>query len=305
MPVKGSIAERIGKAEWNWPKKKIGPYITAAVGVIPYGTYKSIKGTLDLLKRLPEIEKGIALEPENYTQEALELAGLGIIGGAKGGLPKGETGVGIFYGVRGGLGTGKVAKLPSAKRALDVGKNALEVRQKTGWFKSIYDKEWRFELDDSAMKFKKDIKKVGTMETPDVTLGELIDHEELFKAYPQLKKMPVKFRQIEGQAGSVTNGEIYINPHMSPHLTKKILVHEIQHIVQGFENFAKGGSPAMMEALGAKDPNKAYRYLAGEIEAREAADRQRLSGMLREYIEPFKGTMEEPYIAPSDAIIRR
>ena len=80
--------------------------------------------------------------------------------------------------------TANVGKLDQAKAMLEKGADEVEIWQKTGWFK---DKEeaWKFEIGDSKARLNPNFKSGGK-------LGELLEHEELFKAYPELKDISVK-----------------------------------------------------------------------------------------------------------------
>lgn len=172
--------------------------------------------------------------------------------------------------------------LEKAIRLDDVGKaTSEEIRQQTGWFKG-YDGQWRFEIDDSKMeidtrgKFSSnpDIRRYTelvdkvyfdmTASDPELqelqvleknldgvsvepkTLGELINHNELFEAYPQLKDLPIYFENDTGAArGMYGFDEIVINSRLKLHKEqlKRTLIHEIQHAIQYIEGFANGASP--------------------------------------------------------------
>ena len=58
-----------------------------------------------------------------------------------------------------------------------------KIWQKTGWFKDK-DGAWKFEIGDSDAKLNPNFQSGGR-------LGELLEHEELFKAYPELKDVRV------------------------------------------------------------------------------------------------------------------
>lgn len=77
------------------------------------------------------------------------------------------------------------------------------------------------------------------------TLEDVIDHEELFQAYPQLRNVRVEFKELPG----ITQG--YFSPsenkialdsklRSAPEAT---IIHEIQHAIQKAEGFASGASP--------------------------------------------------------------
>lgn len=79
--------------------------------------------------------------------------------------------------------TANVGKLDQAKAMLEKGADEVEIWQKTGWFKDK-DGAWKFEIGDSNTKLNPRFQSGGR-------LGELLDHEELFKAYPELKDVRV------------------------------------------------------------------------------------------------------------------
>ena len=72
-------------------------------------------------------------------------------------------------------------KLSKAKAMLEKGANEVEIWQKTGWYKDK-DGAWKFEIDDTPAKIKNQNAN---------KLGDLLEHKELFKAYPELKDINV------------------------------------------------------------------------------------------------------------------
>jgi hypothetical protein len=79
--------------------------------------------------------------------------------------------------------TANVGKLDQAKAMLEKGADEVEIWQKTGWFKDK-DGAWKFEIGDGNAKLNPGFQSGGR-------LGELLEHEELFKAYPELKDVTV------------------------------------------------------------------------------------------------------------------
>lgn len=79
--------------------------------------------------------------------------------------------------------TANVGKLDQAKAMLEKGADEVEIWQKTGWFKDK-DGAWKFEIGDSNARLNPGFQSGGR-------LGELLEHEELFKAYPELKDITV------------------------------------------------------------------------------------------------------------------
>ena len=79
--------------------------------------------------------------------------------------------------------TANIGKLDQAKAMLEKGADEVEIWQKTGWFKDK-DGAWKFEIGDGNAKLNPGFQSGGR-------LGELLEHEELFKAYPKLKDVRV------------------------------------------------------------------------------------------------------------------
>lgn len=157
------------------------------------------------------------------------------------------------------------------------GAAAEDIRRETGWFRGI-DGKWRFEIDDSAMRYDRQ----GVAQNPDVqrkrlleekllygqltqeetnelraltemtqgipgprTLSDYIQHDALFEAYPELRDAAVVFEDTEpGDNGYYNAGQntIVLDSKLrgAPEST---LVHEIQHVIQRAEGFARGSSP--------------------------------------------------------------
>lgn len=82
----------------------------------------------------------------------------------------------------------------------------------------------------------------------DHDLDNVIDHPELFKNYPELKDIQVKFDYSMGRNTASYNDmrqRIKVDGYLKddPEELKKTLLHEIQHYVQHEEGFAQGGNP--------------------------------------------------------------
>lgn len=144
--------------------------------------------------------------------------------------------------------------LKTAQGRIEAGDNPESVRQETGWFQGI-DRKWRFEISDHEAE----LSELGTSIASEPNgaqpvrrkLWEVLIHERLFAAYPQLKSIPVQFsvsdnrQSVKGQAVVNDNAEIEIilelpsNPSTPQILS--VLLHEIQHGIQTYEGFARGG----------------------------------------------------------------
>ena len=85
----------------------------------------------------------------------------------------------------------------------------------------------------------------GYVSSAKTTLGELLNHDKLYDAYPSLRYMPVTIRtsdDLSGGAYSRKDNTIYLDSRLSDDEIKSILMHEIQHVIQEKENFARGGN---------------------------------------------------------------
>ncbi len=215
--------------------------------------------------------------------------------------------------------------LAEARQMIFEGMDPEIVRQKTGWNQG-YDGKWRFEIDDSNIeidttgRFSKDpevreyldlmnkvyFEDVGTEEDQTrlreldakfqnksiapQTLGEIIRHPALLEAYPQLKEVAVVFVDSFKDNGSYHPGikEITLakSLKMDKRKLKRTLLHEIQHAVQDIESFAVGSSPSAFADIDGKSAYEQYEATAGEIEARDVANRSDLTVEERQSTRP-------------------
>ncbi len=77
------------------------------------------------------------------------------------------------------------------------------------------------------------------------TLKDMIQHDALFEAYPQLRNIRVLIENVDGGAkGEYAEKKhtIKISSKLSPKEARKTLLHEIQHAVQSIEGFTSGGN---------------------------------------------------------------
>ena len=158
-----------------------------------------------------------------------------------------------------------------------------DIARKTGWYKG-QDGELKFLVDDSNATFpwvdrvkESAAKNIKQMEELGVDamygdfmglLEDVIDMPELFKAYPELRNLPVQIRYKVDKAGDIMvthpnaglglgsladnkAGEMFglrIIHETGDHPWRNTLMHEIQHAVQNIEGFARGGTPRVNEA---------------------------------------------------------
>lgn len=111
-------------------------------------------------------------------------------------------------------------------------------------------------------------------------LDEALYHPALFAAYPALRTVMVQVDPKLGSNGSmglIEDGTRIISMGVGMQLS--VLLHEIQHIIQDIENFARGALPSTVGY-------KAYMEAAGEVEARNTEARRALTPELRRQIPP-------------------
>lgn len=147
----------------------------------------------------------------------------------------------------------------------------------TGWERGV-DKLWRYEIPDPFMASAQieDYIKPRLGEAIDIRL--LLRDEYIFKAYPEFASLTLfaMYSPRNGKAGYYnpeTNGMVVSMGKPSDKFEYQIegvLLHELQHLIQEAEGFAKGGDP---KVLG----RKRYIRLAGEVEARNICNRHFLS----------------------------
>jgi hypothetical protein len=122
--------------------------------------------------------------------------------------------------------------LSSAREMELAGKDAKTIRIATGWEKGA-DKKWKFEISSGKLK--------GEPRTVEGKLSDLLDNKELFEMYPQLKDVNVSLRLNGLGTGNYSLTGITVNGGMRDMLS--ILNHEVQHVIQHIEGFARGANP--------------------------------------------------------------
>lgn len=221
--------------------------------------------------------------------------------------------------------TANYTRLDEAIRLEDVGKASdEEIRQQTGWFRS-YDNKWRFEIDDSKMEFSRK----GFFTNPDVlryheladkflygeisdeenrelqalkkslegvklrpeTLGDYVKHDELFKAYPELKNLKVTLRsdmptEDHGSYDSQKK-EIELNSFWAKFedAFTYTLIHEIQHAIQDIEGFSGGTSPEYWARVSDDMKPGTYEYM---MKKRSEIGERILSTGSPEFVQAFR-----------------
>lgn len=158
---------------------------------------------------------------------------------------------------------------PAIQNSLDIaiameqsGKKPEEIFIATGWEKTNDNNQWKYDLHAEDIRFIAGIS--GTehygKKTFSDQLDRIIDFPALFECYPQMRTMDVHFEQSEDPSttGYYQNGKIFIETTGRDALSQlSTLIHEIQHVIQEIEGFAKGGNIEMFEA----EYNRKYRQM--------------------------------------------
>lgn len=165
------------------------------------------------------------------------------------------------------------AALSKAIAMAEAGATDADVFNATGWSVGPTG-DLRFEISDDDASLRDGGGK---------TLGEVLDHPRLFKAYPKLAAIPVMEVGGDGKeaaaytASAPTSiarrkypGTITVRSGLSPEQKLSFLLHEVQHAIQDIEG---------VDILGYT--GKPYRTSAVEVEARNTQSRQKMTAAER------------------------
>jgi hypothetical protein len=226
----------------TWPEKIANTLVDAFK--LPGDVYQG--------KEDPLSDKGIG--------RAFELAGAVVLGPA----PIANKITDGTLGVIGGI-TAKTQKKDNftlAQAMHDRDFNPDQIYAATGLYRGLEGK-WKFEIPDAAAKFQGDIVKPDTINKVmsddkffmKTTLGEILDHPELYKAYPELKRTEVHIDNELGSLGSALHkkdGNTIISMNLPKIIEDpsglhplEVILHEVQHAVQRKEGFNQGSNPKL------------------------------------------------------------
>lgn len=205
--------------------------------------------------------------------------------------------LGIFAGP--GARTANRGALTLAQQMAARGMSREQIWDATGWFIGA-DKKWRFEIPDDRMRAIPGQGQGLSDQAP-------VRHPELSAAYPDAtNRVYVKTSQRPGLSeGGFGAGDVDALPLIvakapdNPEL-RSAVAHELQHLVQVQEGFARGGSPERIQervpesVLRSLTPEQrqetlhtAYERLAGEVEARNVQTRLPFTPEQRRRIFPW------------------
>lgn len=144
-----------------------------------------------------------------------------------------------------------------------------DTHEATGWHRGA-DGKWKFEVDDSRAQIKPAAQWADKAQAGDATVADVLGHDDLMRAYPDLADVKVKVDATSSNMGAYNPATDTITirrptdyTDVSPARTstgwddldtragddskgtlKSVLIHEIQHAIQTREGFARGGSSA-------------------------------------------------------------
>lgn len=218
-------------------------------------------------------------------ERAFELAGLMVTGPAPVASKMADGTLGSFAGVRSkSIDKGRLYK---AQEMEMMGEHADDIWTTTGFMRGT-DNRWKYEIPDTGLKLRDDAFDTtitpgkpdsgpldwthaggGTPDTTTITLKprsfddmfpaegnvekfrmlpDVIDHPELFKAYPELKDVKVEhlFKESNMKGSySAPHKTLYLQEDLDPAFARSVIAHELQHAIQNIEGFAYGGNTGM------------------------------------------------------------
>ena len=175
------------------------------------------------------------------------------------------------------LETENLFDLSLAKEMFKDNVDPIIIKVKTGWEYGI-DGLWRYEIMDPFLASLTIEDYVKPRYGQPVNIRMILRDDTILKAYPEFESLNLyaMYSPKSGTAGyynPTTNGMVVSIGNPSDDFQYQIegvLLHEIQHLIQEIEGFAKGGDP---KTLG----RRRYHRLAGEVEARNICARHFIS----------------------------
>ena len=211
----------------------------------------------DTAQHFLELPKQIFEQSENlrqtgqYDPSATVEMGQLLAGGA---LPAAERGAAGVFGGRLAQ-TANLSNLYKAKMVESQGYAPYETFRQTGWFRGP-DNQWRFEIPDSAAKLH------PNLSVNNANLGNVLDHPDLYKAYPDLAKVPVKWTNDPSYWGAhyphPGQERFTLNPTIPSNEFIPTALHEAQHAIQWREGFSPGTHPNTLKAPATKAIRQLY-----------------------------------------------
>ena len=191
--------------------------------------------------------RGYEVSPDEALNLAMNVAGGGFGASTAMRNPTGKGGkdLGMFVGQK--SNTWDMDKYDMALKMDKAGIDPAEINRYTGYYKNPASNVWSQEIPDASAKI------VGKM--PDavgdtVPLGDIVRHENLFYAYPDMKNIPVTRQAGAGASYYPDTNSISVGTEIIDPITQlKVLLHEAQHAIQKKEHFPRGTNKSEMESF--------------------------------------------------------
>lgn len=277
----------------NWIKSKTGIGERSFVGDFVQG----LKDNGEVIGKFLRGE--ISKEDPEFTKAVVGLTSDLGLGGVTTAPLRAANSAGIFGGILGArqFGTAAETKLAEAQYMHREGASTVDTFKKTGWFYDRVSNKFKFEIPDTSAKLIKEPSQSGN------SLGSVVEHPWLFKAYPELKDLPINYNKEMDDAIAKFHwdGRIEVGPEWKSLNKEKrtaILLHEIQHYVQTKEEFFKDMivdskfKPPEEFTQNVKDAEKAVQKLMSSKDA----DTNTLSSILNFIAESKKWLTEQENI---------
>jgi hypothetical protein len=255
------------------------------------------------LSFVPGVGQAMSARDIERARRDNDPAGMALAGASM--LPVGRIGKAL-KGIKNELFAGE--KALNAPKNLDVAKKAEELGQDSwdtaGWFRGTENHApWKWEIDDSKAGLKN--LKAGEYNGK---LGDLLDHPELYKNYPDLKDLYITGKiepsMLKGHGeGGYMHSARGMNAEAGTHEElRDTILHEVQHAIQAREGFNTGANTdAIAKALrdarnvqgtvpSTTDVPKAwqlYQRNMGEVESRVVENRSLWSPEQRKAVNPL------------------
>lgn len=161
----------------------------------------------------------------------------------------------------------RIMNLITAKAMALEGKSSLEIKQATGWEKGVEGK-WKLEEPDFKIKNTDYNKAPFTVDDEGMhfKLEELLSGEDylnflnLKKSYTEFENLEIVFKDTESYKGYISTGDtskIVISKKLLEKedytSINETLVHELQHLIQNIEGFARGSNLQEAEDIARKN----------------------------------------------------
>lgn len=151
--------------------------------------------------------------------------------------------------------------------------------------------------------------RLHTNEVPIQRLGDILDHPDLYTMYPHTRNIQVQMDSKMNPSSASWNNSNTIKVGSEAAKNTGTIMHEVQHAIQDFEGFAKGGAPGIQgETYRLKLADAAKKQIQEPLEAlihkrdegpgwtdKDIIEAARLRGLAQKYMEYSNAGKEEAF----------